>query len=375
MTSDIVDLASELADERIFCSALQVAVRGTGSSISFATGEMVPGVSVHADTLFSVHCATKPILALAVGMLVDEHGVDLGAEVREVVSPSSPFSECRFSVWSVLDHVAPLARPSLTEINLMPPEAWPDALREGVQARARGYSEFASQALLADVVEWVTGSPASTVVREAVLGPIGLADRVFYGFRGRETRLAHAKRGLYVRGLPVAQLPMLHDWSPHQTMLDRMCLGGYTSAEALADLYEAVGRVHSGQRVPGLPVPSTLSVMLKRRSDRRDDPVLGRHCRFAGGFMVELHDHGYGDTLRAGSFGHSGLLGSSFGFYDSESGVSGAVITNGLNRTHLDLDFVRTRLVAAMVSFATAPGSGSDALVEQGSEDVTSPSC
>lgn len=57
--------------------------------------------------------------------------------------------------------------------------------------------------------------------------------------------------------------------------------------------------------------------------------------------MVGLEGHAFGNALGSHSIGHSGIMGSPFGFHDPGSRVSAAVIVNGLQPDQSDLDYLR----------------------------------
>lgn len=190
----------------------------------------------------------------------------------------------------------------------------------------------------------------SEYLEQAVLTPLGLTGDIVFQFSPERLIAEHRRIGCYIRGLPVEPIPLLHDRSPHQACRDRTALGGYCSASGLRRFYRSVGRTLAGENVAGLPSPATLRKLVSVDTETRDERLLFRSCRFVGGFMTDLEGHGFGSEISALAIGHSGLLGASYGFFDPEHDVAGAVIGNGLQTTALDLDFLRAGLVREMVA-------------------------
>lgn len=346
----LAELAEDIAEEGIFATGVQASVLGPSGHVDVAVGELAPGVPVHSSTLFNGHCASKPLTALALGLLVDNGSVDPDAPVGQIVKAGSPFATLKADTWSVLTHSAGLGAPLLAEIYLSPVAERADLVRTGVEQAEGGYSEYASQALIVEMIESVTGERAEEFIRGELLGPLGLAGQMVFGFSSAELKARQDSVGFYTVGLPTHPRRLLHDRSPHVACGERVALGAYLTAQGLATFYASAGRVLGGERVDGLPSTAVLQEFLAHRRQKCTEPLLRRSCAFAAGFMVDLVDHGYGDALGPDAFGHSGWLGASFGFFDPTTGVAGAVVSNGLSRHQEDFDFARARFVRAMIA-------------------------
>jgi len=345
----LTETVQQIAEERIYCSAIQVSVRGRDMDCDLAFGELSENVPIEKNTIFNVVCATKPILALAIGILIGNQSVDPECSVAKLVDDrTSPFSSADFNLWEVLNHTAGLANPSLLEVNLCPIVGRTDLVRESMKNRKNGYSEYTFQLILAQIIEHTSGISAAEFLRREVLSPLNLTDEVRYSFNEEELIAWQPRIGYSVLGLPMSSLPLLHDRSPFIASDDRVLMGAYSSARALCQLYESVGNVLRGHTVEGLPGPETLHEMLRHVSPLSDDPVLHRPAQFAGGFMLSLSGQGYG-RVSASALGHTGFNGMSWGFYDPEHEVAVAAITNGIVHTHEDLDFLRSRILASII--------------------------
>jgi CubicO group peptidase (beta-lactamase class C family) len=350
--SGLFDFARTLVDARLLCNGVQISCSTPDRIEHVALGEAAPELPVNENLLYSVVCATKPILGLAVGLLGDQGLIDLATPVRETVDPSSVFAGLDDDLWSVMNHSAPLAEPDLLTINLCQERFRPELVGRGIERHAVGYSEYAASLLLASIVQRVTGEPALSFIDGRMLTCLGLEEQIRFGFTRQELLDNEDRIGVYVVGLPDRAMPLLHDRSPHQAHADRLVLGGYASAKGLSGLYARLGSAYRGEHVPGLPAPPMLHSLLAHENEPRYERYFRRTCQFAGGFMVDLPRHGFGDLLGSNSFGHSGYLGRSFGFYDPESQIAGAAVVNGLSTDPRLVERLRYDIVEAIFQCA-----------------------
>lgn len=336
-----------LVDDGIYCTELHISVDVAGEQDDFLYRSHL-GVDRGSDTLFNVWCAGRPFISALVGVLSDAGKIDLDRPVREYL-PDWPHQKFDYSTADVLNHSAPLAAPSIAEVNLYPVSQRAALLEKGLGLCSAGYSDYASVVLLKRLIESVTGSPAIEVFADEVLKPLGVERSVRFGF-DRDGLLSEAHRiGCYLVGLPIESVPLLHDRSPLVACAEQVCGAAYVSAHALCKVYSALGAALAGLPVLGAPRPETMVKLLSMRGPALlppDNP--NRSGAWSGGFMVQLGDHGYGRHLSQDSFGHSGLLGASFGYHDPLTRVSVAVIMNGLQFDSLAIDFVRQRIIAAI---------------------------
>lgn len=348
----LVQLVDEVTDEGLFCTAVQLSVRGPTYSASIARGDLAVGVPVSQRSLFSVHCGSRPLLAMTATGLLEEADLNVKTRVSDLVAQSSPFANCDFRFCDVLTHSAPLAAPRLIEVNLTPVTQHTELLKTGLAQQEYGYSDYSAQMLFAAVIEHLSGVGAREHLERAVLKPMGLLDEIKLGFTEEELERDATRIGFYTQGLPTTSRPMLCDRSPHLACLDRVALGAYASADGLASFYQGIGMVLNGGSIPGLPSCASLRTLLAESGPVVWHEDLRREGSFAAGFMVNLASHGFGSALGDQSFGHAGFMGTSYGFHDPTSGVSGGVVTNGLHSSPTDLDYLRSRLVSAMIRVA-----------------------
>jgi CubicO group peptidase (beta-lactamase class C family) len=346
--ADIAARLRVVLGQRTHGIGAQLSARGPCGRCDLAMGDNPDGTPVSADSLYSVHCATKPMLTTALAVVVGDDRAFYERDVSQLLPRTSVFRSVSASVRDVLVHDAYLARPHLFEIHFQPTHGRSSLLSEALEFRAPGYSEYAGQALIGELLSVLSGQSADTCVRN-MLDVIGISRDVRFGFSPEEFELEWQRLGIYALGLPNRQTPLLSDRIESQAAINRILLGAYANARGLARFYEAIGLVLEGSGQPGLPSRNALEALLAQRSDPRWDPVLKRTCSFAGGFMTNLSAFGFGAGVSPQACGHLGLLGASFGFYEPVSRVAGAVILNGLDGDGPSRDHARSYLVESML--------------------------
>lgn len=345
---DLVAVLDRIVEEGIFCTAAQVSVNVGGDQIDLAVGQERAEINV--GSLFNVWCAARPVVPLAVGRLIDAGAINLGSIASSIVGPGSVFSEVHWTLGDVLNCSAPLAAPLISMVNLYPRHRRPAVLSAAMARPQPGYSDYAANVLLAEVIERCTGRVAREFIRAEVMEPAGLSDDVFLGMSPAELAKHGGRIQFYRMGLPYADVPLLHDSSPLVACAEPVYGAAYATARALCRMYASMGIALAGGEAPGMPSTSTLEAMLAAPGPAhpRRDGAAGQG-RYVGGFMIGLEHHGYGRALSPAAVGQSGFLGSSFGFHEPLSGVSGAVVLNGAQFDQASIDHVRSRVIAALV--------------------------
>ncbi|HEY9557194.1 MAG TPA: serine hydrolase [Acidimicrobiales bacterium] len=320
----------EVASERIFGTAFHVAVLSPRAEFSLSVGADALGIRAHSSQLYNVWCALKPVVALAAAELAEAHGVDPDTSVSGI---AKQFPDCFATLRQIMSHRFAGVYPSLAQVALCP-LAERDQLisRHLGTGPSSGYSEYSSQAILLDVIRSLSGEEPVGYLQERTLTDLHLEGKLSFGFTRSQLEHVQEGIGLYVLGLPHRALPLLSDRTPFLACDDRGRVGGFATAAGLAGFYNSVLNVLNGEPRGGLPAPEYLRDLVYHPTPRIPDPVLGRDCAFAGGFMVSLPDHGFGDRPSAAAVGHSGFSGSSWGFADPEHHLSMGFIGNGVIR-------------------------------------------
>lgn len=337
----IVRLLEATLEEGALATGLQLSVAIDGSVIeSRAMGETL-GIPMRTDHLFKVFCATKPLLGLAVGHLIDGGRARGGTEVA--VDAAGRVA----SIDDLLAHSAGLAAPTVIAWRITRPEERSQLALSPEGAPRFAYSELAAGLALERWIAHETGMPAARFVQDVVLDPLDLGDDLIVDPERCRTPAVLRRLSVAVAGLPTRRVPMLSE----RVIIDDVgpTVGGVANAEAMCRLFAAVERVLSGVTVAGLPTPSTLEAMVGRNRGVQPDTVLGRPCDFGGGFMTRLSTHHFGPTLSSAAVGHVGANGHTIGCCDPATGRAVGVYLNGSSLGLLEPDeALRSSLMQAI---------------------------
>ena len=286
------------------------------------------GEPVTPDSLFSVYCAGKPVLAAVVGRLVELGEVSFDDVLGDVIEhrPIQP-SVAELRVDDVLSHRAGLSHVRPEDfVTVRNAERTTFALNQASSGttEASVYAEILGWELLRIMVEDLTGSDYASLVRELVTVPLGLHDSLLAVMPKASVKpQLRLNVDLSHSGRPI---PLL--WESHPSRLAVTCpaSGVLASARALALFHSQIADAMAGGR-PELSA-TTSNKLTRPSGPRAFDPTLERDCRFGCGFMVDLADHDFGGSLSESSFGHTGMHGMTFVAADPLRSIAYAVHLN-----------------------------------------------
>jgi CubicO group peptidase (beta-lactamase class C family) len=327
----VVSLLQRKVSSKEWGTAFQVTVVHRGRTIvDEAGGVDGTGQPVDRDSLFSIYCAGKPILALLIGILIDQGELSLNDCLEDLIEDVRLSSSLQgITVESVLSHRAGLGhvRPEHFA-TLKQEDRTPFALSQISTGSTEfsQYSEILGWELLRIAIERLTGQSYVSVVDELLLRPTRLSEEILQmvTLEGSLRQRLRSNVDLVRSAHPV---PLL--WELHPSRLSVACpaTGALATARGLAnlgvELLETLKGGSSWLSAPGL------SDLLIPAAQKAADPYLGRECRFGLGFMVELADHSFGDRMDTTSFGHTGLHGMTFWAVQPSHDLSFAVHING----------------------------------------------
>jgi CubicO group peptidase (beta-lactamase class C family) len=348
---ELVERIADEADEGLFHSAAQLTVRRDGEVlVDVATGRTHRHEPYSTDTLASLYCTAKPIIAVAVLRLVAEDELSLDDRLGDVVdSLSTPWIAER-TVAEVLNHTAGLHAVNTVLARVLPPSLrvdWlhasepPSVWRFGLD---RAYAEFGGWFLLGEAIESLTGEPFDAYCRRAVLEPYGVdpADLWLRVAPGDYPRVAPRISVTYDLTLD-QPVPLLAEAGPETAGEWNPAFGAYGCTSAMSVFYEGLlADLDGADRV--LPV-DLLADATRARLPITHDVTLGREAGFGLGFMVPLSTHVFGRRPSEAAFGHAGQGGTSFAFADPERHVSVGVLFNAGLDADTGLTFRRVTLV------------------------------
>lgn len=211
----LVAAVDGLLDEMISTGAeigLQIAViRGGHLVVDVARGLADPrmGTSVDTDTLFWAGSAAKGVASSVAHLLVERGDLRDDMPVVEVWPEFGAHGKDKVTLRHVLEHTAgvPGLPPDTTAADLcdwdhMCAEIadadpwWEPGTRFGYHAKTFGF-------LLGETLRRVTGETISTLLRQHITGPLGIADDVHFGLPGR--LLPRVARQVSPAGAPPAR--------------------------------------------------------------------------------------------------------------------------------------------------------------------------
>jgi len=212
-----------------------------------------------------------------------------------------------------------------------------------------GYHAYTFGYIVGEIVRRTTGKPISQVLREAVAGPLGVADELYFGMPPTEhhrlARLEDAPGAAEMAASMPPDLPMFKAAPPAlfpnaefgnrgDVLAADIPAGGKTSARAIARMYAALLGEVDGVR---LLTPERLREATALSSSGTDQ-VFGMPTTWALGYSLGIP----GPT----GFGVGGV-GGSFAFGDTASGIAFAVTKN-----RLSLDFTTANQLIQLVASA-----------------------
>ena len=294
--------------------------------------------------LFNVWCASKPVSAVALLRLLEDAGLSLdlplsAAGEQFAGSPILTFGR-------LLNHSCGLRHPDMVEANLM---KWTEAVTAARSQRTTipftAFSEFSSAIIVTDLIDALSDDTAPHAEQQLV-DANGLDADIAYGVSDEALSEPLEHLGFYLLDLPAQARPLYCDALPIMSQRHRRILGAFANARGLCGFYRLVGQALRGERPPGFPTSAFLRDALARHRRALDfDETLQKDCSFAAGFMVGLSDHGYGATVGPEAIGHSGLVGSPFGWYDPQRRLAASAILNGMATGVQDSNYWRSRIV------------------------------
>lgn|GEM_PF-3399562 len=331
---DVVSALEYDSGQAIHFTGGQIAVSCSGELvINSAFGYDGTGEAVTSDSVFSIYCATKPLLALLLGML-DERGIlSIDISIGSVV-PGLRARVAGLKLTDILSQSACLVRPLGIE-GILGYAILKNSIVGEIEAgfgynrpNYTGYSEFAGWYLLQQVVETVCRRPVSSLINEEIIGPLGLQDEIFVD----TIHMAPTSSSRIRTNISLGQK------SPKAMLIESTQIfrkyagegiGGFASARGLCRLYAALGDLALGRESALAITPQSFRKLIASR-ERAFDILLQRDCSFGLGFMTDLQSHNFGLAISPSAFGHVGLMGMTVAFSDPSRDLSVAWHTNGL---------------------------------------------
>lgn len=289
------------------------------------------------QTLFNVHSASKPLVALAVAALEEDGRLDVALPVARYLPEFAGRSRDAITVLDVLTHRAGVPMPELTSH----PERWrdPAAVRAALAAAEPRYPRGTLAYLpvefgwiLAEVVAQITGRRFDDFLRERLLLPAGLGGLAFTATPEQLAAAARCcwvgKQSVFLHGVDLRE-QFEKVWNDPAVLAAPVPGASLlTDAAHLAALYELLlrgGVSATGQRLLRQDTVNSYTQRALFGFDRANRVPLA----VARGFLTGTPWPSiYGLWGSSGCFGHAGGF-STLAFADRETGLAAAIVTNG----------------------------------------------
>jgi CubicO group peptidase (beta-lactamase class C family) len=314
----------------------QVSVLHRGEPIADgAVGVTSLGTAPSSATSYFWSCATKPLEAIVVGMLVDEGRLDVEATVRTFV-PELPARFSDVTLRALLTHTAPVPDVGADrycvldglEVSTGNRAEVFDAISRGpVDLEVAGgtcaaYSVFANWFLVAEVIERVLGTTVQGVVADRVLRSLGV--RAWLELSADSlAALDRAPFALLVSdsdGRPDDPLALLSGRAAHVYMPGGSGVGPVST---LVAVLEAVRTDASSRGSRRLLSADTAGQLVRRHRSGLWDKVRENDLGWGLGFTVD--GRAFSHRLSESTFGHLGWDASCIAFADPDAEVVAAV--------------------------------------------------
>lgn len=306
--------------------------------LDLVVGERAEGQAMTVDTLNLWLSSTKPVTAVALGVLWERGALDLDDPVARHVPEFGQKGKDRITLRHLLTHTGGVRMLSL---------GWPEASWEEIletifgrkpeprwePGRKAGYHLASSWFVLGEVVARVAGEPFPRFVRENVLEPsgmhdswIGMPEGRFREYGDRLGRMWGTEKG--------GKLP--RRWHEAPSVVGCSPGGnGWGPIRELGRFYEMLLRRGTGPAGERVLSPQTIEAMTTPHRVGMLDHTFQQKLDWGLGFITDskhygesLVAYGYGDHASRRTFGHSGYQ-SSVGLADPEHDLVIALVTNG----------------------------------------------
>ena len=273
------------------------------------------------DTLFLIASITKPVVALGVLRLAEQGRLMLDDRVEEYIPEFGRAGTHLVTIRNLLTHTsglpdmlpdnfalrgqhAPLSRfvEGACQIELSFPPG------RGVQYQSLGF------ALLGEIIQRVSGMPASEFLRRELFEPLGMHDTALGApdtwYAGAKPKIGRVAR---IR-LPEEMQGTDWNWNSRYWQQLGVPWGGLITSPA--DLAKLALMLLSGGRVQGerLLSPATIQAATRNQlAEMPDVPEVERRCRPWGlGWRLNwpAHSANFGDFLGTRTYGHWGATGT-----------------------------------------------------------------
>ena len=324
--ADLDRLIRRHIDEQRYPGA-QIALARHGKLALFRTyGHARAGNHAGPETLWLLFSQTKVLTTAAIWSLVEDGALSFSDKVADHIPEFAAHGKGEITLFEVTTHQAGFPSGDVSR------ECWTDHARmraevcdfrpEWPAGSRLHYHPRSAHLTLAMVIEAVTGRDYREVIRERVIGPLGVGDELYVGVPEAEQHRCADTLGLD------SEPP--RDNSAEMRAAGLPSGGGFATARAMQAFYQMM--LHGGKLgAVRLFSPRMIEFVTRDFTGDRPDGAmtdipmhrgLGPHSRGTGPRI-----RGLGLLAHPATFGHGGA-GTSYSWADPASGVSFTYLTN-----------------------------------------------
>jgi CubicO group peptidase (beta-lactamase class C family) len=318
------------------CRAIAAEVGTTDESHAFATGQLGEDdeTAVTADSIFLIASPTKPLVATAAMMLVEQGQLQLDHFVAHYLEDFRSEDKRATRIHHLLTHTSGLPDMLPNNVELRAAHAPLSEFMKhvgNVELVAKPGTRVHYQSMgiltLATVLEKITGSPLPQFLNETIFAPLEMTSTSL-GIAETWASTGHLERMTWSQ---VDDKPEATDWgwnSQYWRTLAAPWGGLLSTAPDLGRLCRHMLKIHGGEQ--GIVHPQTLKAMTTNQLVHfRALPDNVIRCTPWGlGWQLNWpgHPRGFGSLLAAHTYGHWGATGTML-WLDPSRGAYGVVLT------------------------------------------------
>jgi CubicO group peptidase (beta-lactamase class C family) len=347
-------LAERLAAQPLLGAQLFVSRHGV-PLLDAAIGAAQPGRPMARDSVLFWSCAGKPLIALAVALLVDEGALGFDDPVSRHLPEFGAGGKNGITIGDVLTHSGgfrhiPGPGPYYERYETFIERVNATPLEPGwVPGRDQGYHQETGWYVLAALVEAKRAHGYPDDVMERICRPVGM-DSTWVTMSAEVHDSVRPRLAVpsYVSRRGVRRVPYLISAPGCRTRIPSY--GCYGTMADLGRFYEQLLLGLDGQG--SSPVSrGTLALMTGRGRGPTFDRTWKHECEYAHGFSRDVSRHwGFGSGWSESSFGMVGLVGHVCGGGDPATGIVIAASFGALAHGQKDLEALMSSVYAGALS-------------------------
>ncbi len=344
-------LISQIVESKAIAVGCQGFVSFDGDEAEFAIGIGSPGREMTSQTVWRMYCSGKPMLAIVIACLVERKKLSLDDAVSKYVYEFSGSGKEGITLRHVLNHTAGLDILKGLEAGMYSRHKRHHLVSttvlgdDFIPGMASSFSEYAGWHLLGCVVETVTGKSYGKVAFEILIDPLLMTSTIYGNGTKERYNEINDRIGVFYDLTSQIPTPMLYDRSESLFLDWNPGYGSYSTARDMGKFYIALLAGLNGCK-QSIISSETAHTFTQIGRGILYDPILERGCDFGLGFMLDLSSFGLGSYIGKRSFGHLGVLGSTWSFCDPDNRLVVSLVFNGWGEAGLS----RTARISVMDS-------------------------